>query len=73
MEELTAGQAAVLAHNEQAVDKATEDMEDLEEMLNESIADTLRGKKRRLEGEASLKSNKCASHARGINCEKMLS
>ena len=52
MEELTAGQAAVLARNEQQIEKVSEEMEDLEEMLTESIADSIRGKRHKAEAEA---------------------
>lgn len=44
MEDLSTGQAAVLARNEQVIDKATEELEDLEELINESIAASLKGK-----------------------------
>jgi hypothetical protein len=50
MEELTPGQAAVLVRNEQVIDRAKEEAEDLEEMLAESIADSIRGRKRAAAG-----------------------
>ena len=46
MEEMTPGQAATLARNEQVIDTATDNLEELEEELNNSIAETLKGKKR---------------------------
>ena len=52
MEELTPGQAAVMARNEQQIDKVTEEMEDLEEVLTDSIADSIRGKRQKAEAEA---------------------
>ena len=55
MEDLTAGQAAQLARNEQVIDKAEEEFEDLEELLNDSIAESLRGKKHKMEAEATKK------------------
>ena len=51
MEDLTAGQAAQLARNEQIIDKATEEHEDLEEVLNDSIAASLKGKRGKVEAE----------------------
>ena len=47
MEEMTPGQAATLARNEQVIDTATDNLEELEEELNSSIAETLKGKKRK--------------------------
>ncbi|KAK9810824.1 hypothetical protein WJX73_010298 [Symbiochloris irregularis] len=52
MEELTPGQAAVLARNEQQIDKVTEEMEDLEEVLTDSIGDSIRGKREAAEAGA---------------------
>ena len=46
MEEMTPGQASTLARNEQVIDTATDNLEELEEELNSSIAETLKGKKR---------------------------
>ena len=46
MEEMTPGQAATLARNEQVIDTATDNLEELEEELNNSIAETLKGRKR---------------------------
>lgn len=46
MEEMTPGQAATLARNEQVIDQATDNLEELEEEMNSSIAETLKGKKR---------------------------
>jgi hypothetical protein len=37
MEELTAGQASTLVRNEQEIDKAMAELEDLEEMVSDSI------------------------------------
>ena len=47
MEELTAGQAAVLVRNEQDIDRSNEELEELEDTLNESIADSMRGARQR--------------------------
>ncbi|CAL8465521.1 g5057 [Coccomyxa elongata] len=58
MEELTAGQAAVLVRNEQDIDRTTEELEDLEETLNESIADSLRGAKQKAGGADPPKKKK---------------
>ena len=52
MEELTPGQAAVLARNEQQIEKVSEEMEDLEEVLTDSIADSIRGKRQKAEADA---------------------
>ena len=52
MEEMTAGQAATLSRNEQVIDAATEEMEDLEDELNSSIAESLRGKRNKMQAEA---------------------
>ena len=57
MEELTSGQAQTMARNEQVIDSSTDDLEDLEEQLNESIAESLRGKKNKLDAQ-QLKSGK---------------
>lgn len=63
MEELTAGQAAVLVRNEQDIDRTTEELEDLEETLNESIADSLRGAKQKAGGaDPSKKKKKRCAH-----------
>ena len=58
MEELTAGQAAVLVRNEQDIDRSTEELDDLEETLNESIADSLRGAKQKAGGADPPKKKK---------------
>jgi hypothetical protein len=55
MEEMTAGQATTMSRNEQVIDSATEEMEDLEEELNGSIAASLRGKRNKMLPEASKK------------------
>jgi hypothetical protein len=47
---MTPGQAAVLVRNEQEIERAAEELEDLEEMLSESLADSVRGKKDRADG-----------------------
>lgn len=52
MEELTAGQAGTLARNEQVMDKTAEEIEDLEEVLTESITDSIRGKRQKAEAAA---------------------
>lgn len=70
MEELTAGQAAVLVRNEQDIDRSAEELEDLEEMLNESIADSLRSAKQKVAGrEPSSKKKKRCGHS----CTRSLS
>lgn len=53
MEELTPGQAAVMARNEQQMEKVAEEMEDLEEVLTDSISDSIRGKRQKAEAEAA--------------------
>ena len=58
MEELTQGQATTLARNEQVIDRSAEEAEDLEEMLNESIADSLRGAKQKAAGGGNEKKKK---------------
>lgn len=58
MEELTAGQAAVLVRNEQDIDRTTEELEELEDTLNESIADSMRGARQRAAGEEPQKKKK---------------
>lgn len=57
MEELSAGQAQTLARNEQVIDQSTDDLEDLEEQINNSIAESLKGKKNKLEAD-NLKTEK---------------
>ncbi|KFM25037.1 Kanadaptin [Auxenochlorella protothecoides] len=44
MEELSAGQATTLLRNEQEVDRATAEMEEMEETLLESLRDSIRSK-----------------------------
>jgi hypothetical protein len=46
MEELSAGQAGVLVRNEQEIDKAMAEMEELEEQLADSIRWAWRGRRR---------------------------
>ena len=58
MEELTQGQAMTLVRNEQVIDRSAEEAEDLEEMLNESISDSLRGAKQKASGQGSEKKQK---------------
>lgn len=58
MEELTQGQAMTLVRNEQVIDRSAEEAEDLEEKLNESIADSLRGAKQKASGQGSEKKQK---------------
>lgn len=47
-EELSAGQASQMARNETEIDRATEEMEDLEETLNESIAESIKSRQRQV-------------------------
>lgn len=47
-DQMTAGQAATVARNETEVDRCKEELEDLEETLNESIADAIRGRARQV-------------------------
>ena len=47
-EELSAGQASQMARNETEIDRSTEEMEDLEETLNESIAESIRSRQRQV-------------------------
>jgi hypothetical protein len=58
MEELTAGQASTLARNEAEIDKANEQIEELEETLADSVADAMKGRQRR---EEPTKKRKCVS------------
>ena len=58
MEELTQGQAMTLVRNEQVIDRSAEEAEDLEEMLNESIADSMRGAKQKAAGLGNEKKRK---------------
>lgn len=44
LEELTPGQAATLARNEAEIDRANEQLEDLEENLADSVADAVRAR-----------------------------
>lgn len=55
MEELTPGQASVLVRNEQAVDKAAEELEELEEALCESISESIRGRRQQADKQATDK------------------
>lgn len=45
MDELSAGQASTLARNEAVIDKSMEELEELEEALCESIAESIRGRR----------------------------
>ncbi|KAL0018195.1 hypothetical protein WJX79_010675 [Trebouxia sp. C0005] len=45
-QELTSGQASTLARNEQVIDTVTEEVDDLDEVLNESILDSIVGKRK---------------------------
>ena len=45
MDELSAGQASTLARNEAVVDRSLEELEELEEALCESIAESIRGRR----------------------------
>ena len=47
-EELSAGQASQMARNETEIDRSTEEMEDLEETLNESIAESIKSRQRQV-------------------------
>ena len=44
MEEMTAGQASTMARNEAAIDAAMSELEDVEEALNDSVANSIRGR-----------------------------
>lgn len=69
MEELTAGQAAVMARNEQQIDKVNEEMEDLEEVLTDSIADSIRGKREKAEAAAGGPMGAAGKAKRRCACE----
>ncbi|KAK9833306.1 hypothetical protein WJX81_005069 [Elliptochloris bilobata] len=58
MDELSAGQASTLARNEAAIDKATEELEELEEALCESIAESIRGRRAAAEKQPGAKKKK---------------
>ncbi|DBB07161.1 TPA: hypothetical protein ACH3X1_011731 [Trebouxia sp. C0004] len=45
-QELTSGQASTMARNEQVIDTLTEEVDDLDEVLNESILDSIVGKRK---------------------------
>ena len=59
MEEMTQGQAATLVRNEQIIDQAAEEMDDLEEMLNESISDSMRSTKEKAAGQGKQQKKRC--------------
>ena len=59
MEEMTQGQAATLVRNEQIIDQAAEEMDDLEEMLNESISDSMRSTKEKAAGQGKQHKKRC--------------
>ena len=61
MEEMTQGQAATLVRNEQIIDQAAEEMDDLEEMLNESISDSMRSTKEKAAGQGKQQKKRCWS------------
>ena len=62
MEELTQGQAATLVRNERLIDSSAEEMDDLEEVLIESISDSLRGAREKNGGAGAPKKKKrCGS------------
>ncbi len=58
MEKLAQKQAVTLVRNEQNIDKSMEEMEDLEEMLNESISDSMRSMREKASGQAGKKKKK---------------
>jgi len=60
MEELTQGQAMTMVRNQQIIDKSAEEMDDLEEMLNESIADSMRSAKEKAAGQSGKKKKRYA-------------
>ncbi|KAK9842408.1 hypothetical protein WJX84_012265 [Apatococcus fuscideae] len=51
-EEMSAGQASTMARNETEIDRSTEEMEDLEETLNESIAESIKSRQRQADRAA---------------------
>ena len=61
MEEMTQGQAATLVRNEQIIDQAAEEMDDLEEMLNESISDSMRSTREKAAGQGKQQKKRCWS------------
>lgn len=61
MDELSAGQASTLARNEAVIDKSMEELEELEEALCESIAESIRGRRSAAEKLPGAKKKKrCA-------------
>ena len=61
MDELSAGQASTLARNEAVVDRSLEELEELEEALCESIAESIRGRRSAAEKLPGAKKKKrCA-------------
>jgi hypothetical protein len=65
MEELSAGQASTLARNEAEIDKANEQIEELEETLSDSVADAMKGRQRR---EEPTKKRKWVALLKDIRC-----
>lgn len=55
MEETTVGQATTLARNEHEIDRAMVEMEEIEDLLLESIRDALSGKKKEIAGRLAKK------------------
>jgi hypothetical protein len=60
MDELTPGQAAQLARNEEVIDRTAEELEELEEALSESVAESLRGRRQQAEQQPARKKKRCA-------------
>ncbi len=59
MDELTPGQAAQLARNEEVIDRTAEELEELEEALSESVAESLRGRRQQAEQQPARKKKRC--------------
>jgi hypothetical protein len=64
MDELTPGQASQLARNEEVIDRTAEELEELEEALAESVAESLRGRRQQAEQQPARKKKRCAGAGR---------
>ena len=72
MDELSAGQASTLARNEAVVDRSLEELEELEEALCESIAESIRGRRSAAEKLPGAKKKKRCADAWLLICMQLI-
>ena len=61
MQELTAGQASTMARNEQVIETMMEEVDDLDELLNDSIMDSIGARRKAKEAVGKAKKRKRAA------------